>query len=122
MVKRVKRVVKMFWKRLGSDFPNSARSTTEKRTGNSSGPNPNQITCHDHRLSPGCIQPLPTSPGSPYFHLPWVSHRPTSTAQDTEAGEHEEEDGCDGHQRSSQSPSHFVEAGQDAVDSDGEGV
>lgn len=37
IVKRVNRVVKMFWKRLGSDARNNARSTTEKRTGNCSG-------------------------------------------------------------------------------------
>lgn len=40
-MKRVKMVVKMFWKRLGSDWWNSARSTTEKSTGGS-GPHQGQ--------------------------------------------------------------------------------
>lgn len=43
MVKRVKSVVKMFWKRLGSESLNSARSTTEKRTGNCLGSNHYQM-------------------------------------------------------------------------------
>lgn len=95
-------VVKMLWKRLGSDWRNSARSTTEKRTGRS-GPS------HD-----------PWSPHSPTITAPQAP-APVPMAQDTEAGKHEDEDGSDGRQGSHQGPGHFLEAGQEAVGRGGEG-
>lgn len=58
MVNKVKRVVKMFWKRLGSDFRKRARSTTEKRTGSCSGPNQNQNAFRCTHPSLGFTQPL----------------------------------------------------------------
>lgn len=59
-------VVKMFWKRLGSDWRNKARSTTEKRTGRSG---PSQA----HRG----LAPHPRSrllPPNPFYGSPAGSH------------------------------------------------
>lgn len=42
--------------------------------------------------------------------------------QDTEAGKHEDEDGCDGWQGLAQGPCHFLDAGQESVGRNGVGA
>lgn len=120
-VKRVKMVVKMLWKRSGSDFRNSARRTTEKRTGGCSGScqAPIPYPC----AAPSCSPPPPPPPLTQLLPLPpWcLRPRPSSTAQDTHAGKHEDKDGCNRWQGLGQSPCYFLKAGQDAVGRGGEG-
>lgn len=65
------------------------------------------------RATPGAgAPPHPTSP---------LPRRSPALAKDTEAGEHEDEDGGDGRQRPGKVPGHYVEAGQEAVGRGGEG-